>query len=83
VVSLGTRHDLAAARAAFPKTVFQGNLDEVILRTGTPGQVATATRACLEAGAGRRHILNLNHGVDKGTPPGNFEAYIRAAKEQN
>src|SRR5581483_6194684 len=82
VVSLGTRHDLAAARRDYPHLVFQGNVDEEVLRTGTPGQVAEATRACVRAGGGRRHIVNLNHGVDKGTPVANFEAYVRAAREQ-
>jgi uroporphyrinogen decarboxylase len=81
VVSLGTRHDLAAARRDYPNLVFQGNVDEEVLRTGTPGQVAEVTRASVRAGGGRRHIVNLNHGVDKGTPVANFEAYIRAAKE--
>ncbi|HSQ54441.1 MAG TPA: uroporphyrinogen decarboxylase family protein, partial [Gemmata sp.] len=40
VVSLGTRHDLAAARRDYPNLVFQGNVDEEILRRGTPAQVA-------------------------------------------
>lgn len=83
VVSLGSRHNLAEARTAFPNLVFQGNVDEEILQSGTPEQVAEATRACLKAGGGQRHILNLNHGVDKGTPTQNFEAYVRAAKEPN
>jgi uroporphyrinogen decarboxylase len=81
VVSLGTRHDLAAARRDYPNLVFQGNVPEEVLRTGTPEQVAAAVRACVAAGGGRRHIVNQNHGVDKGTPVANFEAYVRAAKE--
>jgi uroporphyrinogen decarboxylase len=81
VVSLGVRHDLAAAHRDYPDLVFQGNVNEQVLRTGTPEQVAEETRACLRAGGGRRHIVNLNHGVDKGTPVANFEAYIRTAKE--
>jgi uroporphyrinogen decarboxylase len=80
VISLGTRHDLAAARRQYPELVFQGNMDEELLRTGTPEQVAEATRRCVAAGGGRRHIVNLNHGVDRGTPVANFEAYVRAAK---
>src|SRR5262249_26163575 len=80
VISLGTCHDLAAARRDYPHLVFQGNVDEEILRGGTPEQVAEATKQCLKAGGGRHHILNLNHGVDKDTPVANFEAYIRAAK---
>lgn len=80
VISLGSCHDLAAARAKYPHLVFQGNVDEDILRMGTPADVTAATKACLAAGGGRRHIVNLNHGVDKGTPVANFEAYIRAVK---
>jgi uroporphyrinogen decarboxylase len=80
VVSLGVRHDLAAARRDYPHLVFQGNVDEKVLRTGTPGQVAEATRACVAAGGGRRHIVNLNHGVDRSTPVAHFEAFVRAAR---
>jgi uroporphyrinogen decarboxylase len=80
VVSLGKRHDLAAARRDYPHLVFQGNVDEALLRTGTPEQVAEATRQCVAAGGGRRHIVNLNHGVDRATPVANFEAFVRSAK---
>lgn len=82
VISLGVRHDLAAARRDYPHLVFQGNVDEEILRSGTPEQVTSATRACMAAGGGRRHIVNLNHGVDRRTPIANFEAYIRAVRDQ-
>jgi uroporphyrinogen decarboxylase len=80
VVSLGTRHDLAAARSAYPHLVFQGNVDEEVLRTGTPDRVTVAVRDCLRAGGGQQHIVNLNHGVGKETPVENFEAYVRAAR---
>src|SRR5262249_26227120 len=79
-ISLGTRHDLAAARRQYPELAFQGNVDERILRAGTPEQVAEATRRCLAAGGGRRHLVNLSHGVDRTTPVANFEAYVRAAQ---
>jgi uroporphyrinogen decarboxylase len=82
VISLGVRHDLAAARREYPHLVFQGNVDEEILRSGTPEQVTAATRACRAAGGGRRHIVNLNHGVDRRTPIANFEAYVRAVRDQ-
>jgi uroporphyrinogen decarboxylase len=81
VVSLGRRHDLAEARRRYPALVFQGNVDQELLRDGTPEQVAEATRRCVAEGGGRRHVVNLSHGVDKGTPVANFEAYVRAAKE--
>jgi len=80
VISLGSSHDLASAQQQYPHLVFQGNVDEAVLRTGTPEEVGAAVLRCLKAGGGRRHILNLNHGVGKETPVANFEAYIRAAK---
>jgi uroporphyrinogen decarboxylase len=76
VISLGTRHDLAAARRDYPHLVFQGNVDSSLLKKGTPAQVAEATRRCLEEGGGRRHIVNLNHGLDPQTPPANFAAFV-------
>jgi uroporphyrinogen decarboxylase len=80
VISLGVRHDLAAARRDHPHLVFQGNVDEALMRSGTPQQVAEATRQCVAAGGGKRHIVNLSHGMDKSAPVANFEAFIRAAK---
>jgi uroporphyrinogen decarboxylase len=80
VISLGARHDLAAARRDHPQLAFQGNVDEAILRLGTPQQVAEATRHCIAAGGGRRHIVNLSHGCDRNMPVANFEAYIQAVR---
>ena len=82
VVSLGVRHDLAEARRRFPHLVFQGNVNEAILRTGTPEDVRAEVKRVLAAGGGRRHVLNLNHGVGKETPVANFEAYVRASRER-
>lgn len=79
-ISLGSCHDLAAARRDYPNLVFQGNVDEEVLRGGTEAEVIAATKHCLAAGGGRRHIVNLNHGVDKATPVANFEAFVRTAK---
>jgi uroporphyrinogen decarboxylase len=80
VISLGVSHDLAAARRDYPHLVFQGNVDEALLRSGTPDEVIAATEKCVQAGGGRRHIVNLSHGCDRATPVANFEAYVRAAK---
>jgi uroporphyrinogen decarboxylase len=81
VISLGIRHNLAAARARYPRLVFQGNVDEAWLRNGALDDIHQAVEDCLMAGGGSRHILNLNHGVGKETRVANFEAYIEAAKE--
>ena len=80
VISLGVQHDLAAARRDYPELVFQGNLDMEILQRGTPEQVRAAVAEVKAAGGGRRHVLNLNHGVGKETPPANFAAYVDAAR---
>ena len=79
VISLGKSHDLRALRAAYPHLVFQGNVDEAILRSGSREEVIEATQRCLAAGGGRNHILNLSHGVDKATPVANFEAFVQTA----
>jgi uroporphyrinogen decarboxylase len=81
VISLGVCHDLAEVRRQYPQLVFQGNVDEEILRVATPEEVREATRRCVAAGGGQRHIVNLNHGVDRTTPVENFEAFVRAVKE--
>lgn len=80
IISLGKRNDLAQARRDYPHLVFQGNVDEMILRTGTTDQVREAVRQCLRAGGGHRHILNLNHGVDRTTPMENFAAFVDEAR---
>lgn len=80
VISLGKCHDLAAARRDYPHLVFQGNVDEELLKNGTPAEVIAATKKCVQAGGGQRHIVNLNHGCDRAMPVENFEAFVRAAK---
>ena len=81
IVSLGRSHDLAVARRTYPGLVFQGNVDQQVLLHGSVEQVIDATRKCLGEGGGRRHIVNLNHGVDRGTPVANFEAFVRTVRE--
>lgn len=81
IVSLGTCHDLAAARRDYPNLIFQGNVDEEILRDKGPEEVIAATKACLAAGGGHRHIVNLNHGVDRTTPVENFRAYVDTVRQ--
>jgi uroporphyrinogen decarboxylase len=78
VISLGTCHDLSDARRQYPHLVFQGNVDQDLLRRATPEAVAEATRQCVVAGGRQRHIVNLSHGVDRATPVPNFEAYVQA-----
>jgi uroporphyrinogen decarboxylase len=58
----------------------QGNVDNLVLRDGTAGQVAAAVRACIAETGGRGHILNLNHGLLPETPFANVLAFIQAAR---
>lgn len=81
IISLGKAHNLAEAKEQYPDLAFQGNVDQAILRNGTREEVVQATRDCLQAGGGHRHIVNLNHGVDKKTPVENFEAFVQTALE--
>jgi uroporphyrinogen decarboxylase len=80
VISLGSCHDLAAARRDYPNLVFQGNVSQELLLHGTPESVRQATLDCVKAGGGSHHIVNLNHGVDRSTPVANFEAFIGAVR---
>jgi uroporphyrinogen decarboxylase len=80
VVSLGLCHQLNDARARFPALTFQGNVDHDLLAGGTTAQVREATEKCLIAGGGRRHVLNLNHGVDRTTPVENFVEFVNTAR---
>lgn len=79
-VSLGVRHDLASARQRWPSLTFQGNVSDLLLRDGTPAQVMVATKQCLAAGGGHRHVVNLSHGCDRAMPVANFEAFIATVK---
>lgn len=81
VISLGVHHDLRYALRRYPHLAFQGNIDAEILRNGTPSQIRKAVWKCLEQSGGQRHIVNLNHGVDKDTPVANFAAYVEAVKQ--
>jgi len=67
-VGLDTVTDPAAAIAACPPgTVFQGNLDPLLLKSGGDALV-TATRTLLDVFRGRPHIFNLGHGITPDVP---------------
>jgi uroporphyrinogen decarboxylase len=60
--------DLAHIVANTPDTLpLQGNLDPLALKAGGPA-LDQALDRCLETMAGRPHILNLGHGIDRFTP---------------
>ncbi len=74
-------NELAAARARLsPRICSKGNLSLILLRDGTPAEVAAGTRAMVRAAAGFRHIHSTADAVFAETPPENFLAFVRAAR---
>lgn len=63
-----------------PGNSIQGNLDPAVLRTD-PGTIRSAVRDLLAEVDGRPgHIVNLGHGIDSHTPPGNVAAFVEAVR---
>ncbi|MFY9557596.1 MAG: uroporphyrinogen decarboxylase [Blastocatellia bacterium] len=80
VLSIDWRVNLEDARARVgPRPVLQGNLDPCVLLS-TPEIITTKARQLIREGGGRRHILNLGHGILPMTPVENARAFIEAAK---
>jgi uroporphyrinogen decarboxylase len=79
-VGLDTVTDPAAAIAACPPgTVFQGNLDPLLMKAGGAA-LAAGTQAVLDAFAGRPHIFNLGHGITPDVPPENVAAMLEVVR---
>jgi uroporphyrinogen decarboxylase len=68
-VGLDTVTDIATAIATCPPgTVFQGNLDPLLLRAGSEA-LTQGTHAVLNGFRGQRHIFNLGHGITPDVKP--------------
>jgi uroporphyrinogen decarboxylase len=80
VLSIDWRTDLKEARSRVGENLtLQGNLDPCVLLS-TPEIITRKARELILAGGGRRHILNLGHGILPMTPVENARAFIQAAK---
>jgi uroporphyrinogen decarboxylase len=80
VLSIDWRVNLKDARARIGESLtLQGNLDPCVLLS-TPEIITEKARALVRAGGGRRHILNLGHGILPMTPVENARAFIEAGK---
>ncbi|HSO73658.1 MAG TPA: uroporphyrinogen decarboxylase [Blastocatellia bacterium] len=80
VLSVDWRVNLEDARARVGNELtLQGNLDPCVLLS-TPEIVTQKARELIRAGGGRRHILNLGHGILPMTPVENARAFIDAGK---
>ncbi len=81
VLSVGKCVDLGKAKELTNSAVaFQGNVDNDILRDGTPADITAAVKVCLEQGAKTGHILNLSHGLHRDTPFENVKHFVNIAK---
>jgi uroporphyrinogen decarboxylase len=79
-VGLDETVDPAWAHAALPSGMpVQGNLDPLLLLAGG-GALAEAVMAIRRALAGRPHVFNLGHGIDKETPIAHVEAALAAVR---
>jgi uroporphyrinogen decarboxylase len=82
VFSVGATLDLRDARSRLGRGVaLQGNVDNLMLRDGSPEDIEQAVFDCIDAGRSRGHILNLNHGILKDTPFHNVVTFIEAARK--
>ena len=81
-VNVGEGADIAGIRRAIGrKKCLTGNFDPVLLRDGTPGQVAEATVEMITANASEPgYVFNTGEGIMANTPRANVEAMMRTAK---
>ena len=79
VLSVGRCVDLAACKARFGHEIaFQGNVDNDVVEKGSLEQIDEEVFRCVQAGGQEGHILNLNHGLLKGTPSDHVQRVIQA-----
>ena len=70
---------LWAARELPAGMPVQGNLDPLLLLAGG-GELEVAARRILDAFAGRPHVFNLGHGIDKETPIAHVERLLATVR---
>jgi MtaA/CmuA family methyltransferase len=83
LVDLDFPSPVAEARAAMgPDQALLGNIDPVrTLRDGTPGTIAEALNACLDA-AGPRYVVGAGCEIPRGTPGANVRAMMEFARSR-
>lgn len=86
VVSLDWTSSLPQARqrmeaaGASPDLVLQGNLDPLLLLSD-PDTIRRRTEEILREGGGRRHVMNLGHGIDPRTPEESVDLFVETVKK--
>jgi uroporphyrinogen decarboxylase len=83
IVSLDWTVDMAEGIARLPEGVgVQGNVDPGLL-FGTPDAIRERIFDCVRKAKGRKHILNLGHGILPGTPEDNARVFFETGKAVN
>lgn len=83
VISLDWGTDMGEARRFWGgEKVLQGNVDPLVL-FGTDDIIRAEVTKCLREGGGRRHILNVGHGVIQGTPEESVALFCQLARESS
>lgn len=80
-LSVGTCINLEEAREHYPQLIFQGNVDNHLLREGSLADITQAIQACLGAMKGQNHVLNLSHGLLADTPFEKVQHFVSVAKK--
>jgi uroporphyrinogen decarboxylase len=82
-VSLDWTVDMAEGIARLPEHVgVQGNVDPGLL-FGTPEAIRERILDTVRKARGRKHILNLGHGILPGTPEENARVFFETGKAVN
>jgi uroporphyrinogen decarboxylase len=83
IVSLDWTVDMAEGIARLPENVgVQGNVDPGLL-FGTPEAIRERILDTVRKASGRKHILNLGHGILPGTPEENARVFFETGKAVN
>ncbi len=83
IISLDWTVDMKEGCARLPQNVgIQGNVDPGLL-FGTPKAIRARIVDTVMKAKGRRHILNLGHGILPGTPEENAKVFFEAGKNVN
>jgi len=81
VVGLDWATDMREAREQLgEQTVLQGNVDPMVL-FGPEEAIRKAVEESIRDAGGRRHILNVGHGVIQGTPEHSVKLFCQVARE--
>ena len=83
IVSLDWTVDMSEGCARLPSQIgIQGNVDPGLL-FGTPDAIRSRIVDTVVKAKGRRHILNLGHGILPGTPEDNAKVFFETGKNVN